>query len=316
MGYCYGIDLGGTAIKFSLFTDQGKLVEKWQHPTKIEEKGKYIISDIALTILDHMDQNNFSKEQIIGIGVGVPAVVDESGIVNVAPNLGWKQTDVGKKLREMTDIPCYVINDANAAALGEYACGGGRGNHSMVLLTLGTGVGGGVVLDGKVVTGLGGAAGEMGHICVNDQETIPCNCGNYGCLEQYSSATGIVRSYREFRNAGKSGILSPDGPIEARDVFDAIKEGDQAASEALERLGYYLGKACAAIACVIAPEVIVLGGGVSHAGEILLTTVKKYFQQFAFSPCRQTKFALAAAGNDAGIYGCAYLVLNSRKESD
>ena len=312
MNYCYAVDLGGTAIKFSLFDEQGNLVEKWQQATKISENGRHILSDIALAILDHIDQNNFSKDQIIGIGVGVPAVVDESGIVNIAPNLGWRQVDVKKKLGEMTGLACYVINDANGAALGEYYCGGGMGNHSMVLLTLGTGVGGGVVMDGRIVTGYEGAAGEMGHICVNDQETVPCNCGSYGCLEQYSSATGLVRSYREFRNMGKDGLLPPDAPIEAKDVFDALEQGDEAAKEALERLGYYLGKACAIIACVIAPEVIVFGGGVSHAGEILISTVQKYFDRFAFPACRKTKFALASAGNDAGIYGCAYLVLKNR----
>lgn len=309
MKYCYGVDLGGSFIKFGLFNDQGELLEKWQNPTKTEDNGKHILTDIAQTILEHRERHHFSKGEIAGIGIGVPAVVDESGVVNVAPNLGWRQVNAEEILCRLTDLPCRVINDANAAALGEYHCGGGKGYRSMVLLTIGTGIGGGVILDGKIVTGCGGAAGEMGHICVNDKETVPCNCGNYGCLEQYSSATGIVKSYKAFRRAGKTGILPFDGSLNAKEVFDAYRQGDEAAESALDRLGYYLGKACATIACVIAPEVIVLGGGVSHAGEVLLTTVQKYFDRFAFSACRQTAFALASAGNDAGIYGCACMML-------
>ncbi len=313
MKYCYAIDIGGTSIKYSLFNEAGEVLEKWSKPTNTKGGGKSIISDIALTILDHMDEHNLEHDQILGIGLGVPGSIDESGMVMVAPNIGWKQVDVCGKLSEMTGVSTYALNDANAAALGEFSQGGGKGHKSMVLLTLGTGVGGGVIIDGNIVTGLAGAAGEIGHMLVNEEETTPCNCGNCGCLEQYSSATGIIRGYEKLRGSGKEGILTPGTGLTAKDVFDAYWQGDECAIEAVEKLGYYLGKACAAIACIVAPEVIVFGGGVSHAGEIILQVVQKYYHKYTYAACKDTKFALATIGNDAGIYGAAALVLSKEK---
>lgn len=309
MRYVYAVDIGGTFIKYSFFQEDGTLLEKWQRPTNPKHAVSPVLADIALVILDHMDAANLSKEQIVGIGMGIPGVVDASEQVLVAPNLDWHNVDVRTRLSGLVQIPVYLLNDANAAALGESVYGGGKGYASMVLMTLGTGVGGGVVLNGRVITGFGGAAGELGHLCVNEQETIPCNCGLYGCLEQYASATGIVNSYRTATNQGISGTLSLDQPITAKDVVEAYQAGDEAAKHALDRFGYYMGKACAMIACVISPEVVVLGGGVSAAGELLLPLVEQYYQQFAFSACRGTKFVLATLGNDAGMYGCAAHVL-------
>lgn len=313
MKYCYAIDIGGTSIKYSLFDENGVAQEKWSKPTNTKGGGKSIISDIALTILDHMDEHNLEHEQILGIGLGVPGSIDESGIVIVAPNIGWRNVDACGKLSEMTGVPVYALNDANAAALGEYSQGGGKGHKSMVLITLGTGVGGGVIIDGNIVTGFAGAAGEIGHMIVNEEETIPCNCGNCGCLEQYSSATGIIRSYERLRESGKEGLLTSGTGLTAKDVFDAYWQKDLCAIEAVEKLGYYLGKACAAIACIVAPEIIVFGGGVSHAGDIILQVVQKYYDKYTYAACKDTKFALATIGNDAGIYGAAALVLSKEK---
>lgn len=305
MKYCYGVDIGGTSIKYSLFQESRELVEKWSQPTNIKNGGKSILSDIALAILDHMDEHNLEHQQILGIGLGIPGAIDSSGVVIVAPNIGWKQVDACAKLSELTGLSVYAINDANAAALGEFHYGGGKGYQSMVLLTLGTGVGGGIILDGNIVTGFAGAAGEIGHMVMNEQEKESCGCGNYGCLEQYASATGLVRTYRHLRNEGMDGLLDPEKELCAKDVFDVYWKEDACAKEAIETLGYYLGKACAMIACVISPDVIVLGGGVSLAGEVLLQVVNKYYQRFTYKACREIPFALATMGNDAGIYGAA-----------
>lgn len=315
--FCYAVDIGGTAIKFGVFgleethPEDFTLREKWQQPTDKSDSGIHILPDVAEGVRTHMEKHGIQKEQVAGVGVGIPGTIEESGMVRVAPNLGWRMLDVNAVLSELLDgISVCTINDANAAALGEAARGGGRNFQSMVLLTLGTGVGGGVVLNGDIVTGFAGAAGEIGHLCVNDRETTPCNCGRYGCLEQYSSATGIVRTYETLVSTGINGSLSLEAGITAKDVFDAWlgEEPDAAADAAVETLGYYLGKACAAVCCVIAPQVIVIGGGVSHAGEPLLHLIEEKFAQFAYPACKDTSFALAQTGNDAGIYGCAYLV--------
>lgn len=321
---CYAVDIGGTAIKFGVFdlkemeSENFTLREKWQQPTERSDGGIHILPDVAKTVLTHMEAHGIKKDQIAGVGVGIPGTIEESGMVRVAPNLGWKMLDVNAALSDLLHgIPVYTVNDANAAALGEYVKGGGRGCRSMVLLTLGTGVGGGVVINGNIVTGFAGAAGEIGHLCVNDRETTPCNCGRYGCLEQYSSATGIVRTYRTLVRSGTKGTLSSEAEITAKDIFDAWlgKEPDEAADAAVESLGYYLGKACAAVCCIIAPQVIVIGGGVSHAGAPLLCLIEEKFAQFAYPACKDTSFALAQTGNDAGIYGCAYLVRKKQHES-
>ncbi len=307
MNVCYAVDLGGTAIKFGLFQrpeNTGSvpiLLEKWQVPTDISDNGRHIPSAIANQILQNMEKHQISVNETEGICIGVPSAVNEKGIITTAPNLGWKNMDLAPVLKELTGLDCHVLNDANAAALGEYCGGGGKDADNMVLLTLGTGIGGGVIINGNLFVGLNGAAGEIGHMCVNDAETIPCNCGNFGCLEQYSSASGIVRSYKEF-----SGSISDGKRLMAKDVFDAYNRGEEAAQKAIEKMGYYLGKACAAICCTISPEVIVLGGGVSNAGQVLIEVTSRYFRKFAFSACTKTRFVLAERGNDAGIYGCAF----------
>ena len=202
-------------------------------------------------------------------------------------------------------------NDANMAALGEMWQGGGKGHKDIVMVTLGTGVGGGIILNGKMLAGTNGAGGEIGHICVNDDETEVCGCGNKGCLEQYTSATGIVRMAKIILNTtDKPSKLRQIQYISAKEIFDAAKEGDEVAATLVENHGKVLGKALAQIACVVDPEIFVIGGGVSRAGDILINTTAKYFAQYAFHACRQTKFALATLGNDAGMYGGACSILN------
>ena len=311
MKYIYGIDIGGTTIKMGLFAEDGTLKEKWEIKTRTEDNGKNIISDIATAVNDHMKENDLTREDVIGIGAGVPGAVLEIARVNECVNLGWGSFNVEEELSKLLDLPVKAGNDANMAALGEMWQGGGKGHKDIVMVTLGTGVGGGIILNGKMLAGTNGAGGEIGHICVNDDETEVCGCGNKGCLEQYTSATGIVRMAKIILNTtDKPSKLRQIQYISAKEIFDAAKEGDELAATLVENHGKVLGKALAQIACVVDPEIFVIGGGVSRAGDILIDTTAKYFAQYAFHACRQTKFALATLGNDAGMYGGACSILN------
>jgi len=247
---------------------------------------------------------------IKGIGVGVPGAVDDEGTaVNGAVNLGWGVFNIPKVLNGYLDVPVKAANDANVAAFGEMWQGGGKGYDNMVAVTLGTGVGGGIIIGGKILSGATGAGGEIGHMHVEDAETESCGCKNKGCLEQYASATGIVRlAKRRLAKDDKASVLR-EGTISAKSVFDAVKAGDEVAVEIAEQFGEYLGKGLANVAAVVNPEIFVIGGGVSKAGDILISYVEPVFQKYAFTACRGAKFALATLGNDAGIYGAAGLIL-------
>lgn len=310
MNYCFGVDIGGTTIKMGLFQFNGEVIDKWEIKTRVENEGAAILPDIAASVKEKMEKYKLEKENVLGIGVGVPAPVSENGIVNGSANLGWKYKEVKHELEEYTDINVKVGNDANVAALGEMWKGSGLGNKNMVMVTLGTGVGGGIIIDGKILGGAHGAGGEIGHICVNYEEEEKCGCGNRGCLEQYASATGITRlaNMRLKKDDNPSKLRETE--VSAKTVFDAVKEGDALAIEVAEEFGKYLGYALANIAVLTDPSVIVIGGGVSKAGEILLTFVEKYFRQRVFFANESVKFALAQLGNDAGICGAAKLVLN------
>lgn len=308
---CFGVDLGGTTVKMGIFTVEGSLLEDWEIPTRKEDKGAYILDDIAASINKKVSDENINPEDVVGVGIGVPGPVTPSGIVKGCVNIGWGDTPVEETLKDKTGFIVKAGNDANVAALGELWQGGGKGNNSLVMVTLGTGVGGGIILNGKMLAGTNGAGGEIGHICVNDDETEVCGCGNKGCLEQYTSATGIVRMAKIILNTtDKPSKLRQIQYISAKEIFDAAKEGDEVAATLVENHGKVLGKALAQIACVVDPEIFVIGGGVSRAGDILINTTAKYFAQYAFHACRQTKFALATLGNDAGMYGGACSILN------
>ena len=303
-----GIDLGGTQVKFGIF--QGEvLADKWEIPTRREDNGSYILKDITDSIENRIKQKNISKEEILGAGIGVPGPMDEKGIVHSCVNLGWGVFSVEEELGKLLNIPVKAGNDANVAALGELWQGGGKGYRDMVMITLGTGVGGGIILDGKIRAGVHGAGGEIGHMSVVYDETEACNCGKKGCLEQVASATGIVRTAAKLlKNSDKPSTLRDIANFTAKDIFDEAKKGDAVATAAVEKLGEYLGIATAHIACVIDPEIFVIGGGVSKAGEVLIRTIKKYYKEKAFKGCTETVFALATLGNDAGIYGAAKLL--------
>ena len=308
--YCFGIDVGGTTVKCGLFTVAGEVLDKWEIKTSTENNGAQILPDIAKAIEDKTAEKGIAKDEIEGVGIGVPGPVNEKGEVPCAVNLHWGFKPIEKELKEMTGLNVKAGNDANVAALGELWKGGGAGCHNMIMVTLGTGVGGGIIVNDKVIAGAHGAGGEIGHAHVDDSITFPCNCGAYGCLEQIASATGIARIAREALEATDApSVMRKEENVTAKTVFDAVKENDVIAIQVAERFGSCLGKALASFAVVADPEIIVIGGGVSKAGPVLLDYIIPTYKRYAFSGCKDTKFELAKLGNDAGIFGAAKLVL-------
>lgn len=309
MKYVFGVDIGGTTVKIGLFDVEGNVLDKWEIPTRTENDGEEILPDVADSIREKMKQ--MDKDAIAGVGVGAPGPIDASGVVHRAVNLGWKTFNVKETLEALINLPVRAGNDANVAALGEMWMGGGKGYKDLVVVTLGTGVGGGIIVDGRMISGSTGAAGEIGHIHVDDTETDVCNCGNKGCLEQFASATGITRlANKKLASTDMDSVLR-GGEVSAKTVFDAVKARDPLAMEVAEQFGKYLGDALAAVAGVVNPEAFVIGGGVSKAGEVLIDYIRPHYEKSVFHGCREAKFALATLGNDAGIYGAAKLVLDA-----
>lgn len=309
--YAFGVDIGGTTVKIGLFDKEGNVLDKWEIPTIKDNAGEKVLPDIAESIKAKMEERNIAKADVAGVGVGAPGAVDGEGtLVSGAVNIGWGCFNIPEVLGELIDMPVKAANDANVAAFGEMWQGGGKGYSDMVAVTLGTGVGGGIIVNGHIVIGANGAGGEIGHIHIEDNETEICGCKNCGCLEQYTSATGIVRlANRRLAKDDKASVLR-NGEVSAKTVFDAVKAGDELAIEVAEQFGEYLGKGLAMVSCTVNPEIFVIGGGVSKAGEILIKYLEPSFKKYAFVACKNTKFALATLGNDAGIYGAAALILN------
>lgn len=308
--YAFGVDIGGTTVKLGLFGEDGSVLEKWEIPTDKKENGEHILPDVAASIEKKLAEKKIAKDEVIGVGVGAPGPIDSEGTVNHAVNLGWGVFNIPDKLSELLALPVKAANDANIAAYGEMWKGGGAGCKDMVAVTLGTGVGGGIISDGRMITGTAGAGGEIGHIHIEDEEEECCGCGNKGCLEEYASATGVVRLARRRLAKDDAPSMLREGELSAKAVFDAVKAKDPVAIEVAEQFGNYLGKGLAMVAAVVNPEVFVIGGGVSKAGEILFDYICPAFEKYAFHGCRDARFTLAKLGNDAGIYGAAGLFLN------
>ena len=307
--YVFGVDVGGTTVKMGYFDIEGNLIEKWEIPTRTEDKGVNIIPDIAGSILVKLAQKDIDKKEVVGVGIGVPGPVKEDGTVLVAVNLGWDKRNTNEELEDLLGIPVKTANDANVAALGEMWRGGGQGYDDVVAVTLGTGVGGGVIIGGKVIAGSNGAGGEIGHIHLEDNESEECGCKGHGCLEHYASATGVVRlAKKKLADSSKPSVLRDD-EVTAKAVWDAVKADDELAKEVANIYGEYLGKGLAAVAAVVNPQVFVIGGGVSKAGRVVIDYMEPYFDKYAFPGTKNAKFVLAKLGNDAGIYGAAKLVL-------
>lgn len=309
--YGFGVDLGGTTAKIGFFSLDGTLLEKWEILTDTSSNGQRILPNISASISEFVKGKQIDAKEVVGVGIGVPGPVTNKSLVSRCVNLGWSNKDVAKELTQLSGFSVLVGNDANIAALGEMNYGAAKGCKNGIVITLGTGVGGGVIVDGNMLEGASGAGGEIGHFVVNPNEMEKCNCGQHGCLEQYVSATGIVRMARErILTSCEETILIDDETLSAKKVFDAAKKGDILAISIINDMGSILGKTLANISAVINPEIIVIGGGVSRAGELLLDTVSRYFYEDCFFPCHDTQIRLARLGNDAGIYGGLSLIKN------
>ncbi len=315
MRYGFGVDLGGTTVKLAYFDENGTMLDKWEIPTVTENRGVQILPDIAASVNSYLRDHGVDKSRILGIGIGVPGPVIGGGVVNGCDNLGWGRLDVRSVLSGLTGLAVSVGNDANMAALGESWKGGGKDCDNMVLVTLGTGVGGGIVVNGEQVSGVFGAGGEIGHMVLVPEEPEYCNCGKRGCVEQFCSATGIVRVAKRYLAAHeKASTLRALETVTAKDVFDASATGDEVAGEILEQVYDYMGRFLANICCVVDPEVLVFGGGVSRAGQPLLEGARRAFDKYVFHASRGVCFALASLGNDAGAYGAFRLAKDAAQK--
>ncbi len=313
MRYAFGVDIGGTTVKMGLFSSEGVLLDKWEIPTVTENDGESILPDVASSIDQKLTEKDIDPAQVDGIGLGVPGPVDAENIVHRCVNLGWGVFDLKARMNELLpSIPNVAAgNDANVAALGELWQGGGKGKNSAVMFTLGTGVGGGVVIGGQMIAGANGGGGEVGHIVVNTDETIPCNCGKCGCLEQYASANGIVKMAKGMlKRCDTPSALREMEKFTSKDICDLARSGEEMASSILDRCCEYLGRAMSCVACAVDPDVFIIGGGMSRAGSIITEGTKKYYQKYAFHVSANTDIVTAKLGNDAGIYGCVKMILH------
>ncbi len=288
---------------------EGNIIDKWEIPTRKENNGEKILPDVADSINNYLKEKNISKNEVSGIGVGVPGPVDDDGVIHVAVNLGWGEFNVNETIEKLTGIKTMTGNDANVAALGEMWKGGGVGCNNMIMVTLGTGVGGGVVIKGKMLAGTTGAGGEIGHIHLKDGETRTCGCGGHGCLEQYASATGIAYTASVMLADWKKETVLTKADTSAKAVFDGVKAGDELCIQIARAFGEDLGKGLAMVASTVNPDAFVIGGGVSKAGEIIFDFIRPSFEKYVFPGAKKCKFLLATLGNDAGMYGAAKLVL-------
>lgn len=311
--YIYGIDIGGTTVKMGLFDEKGDMLEKWEIVTRKENNGENILPDIVKSIKEKNSEKSIETDDILGIGMGVPGPITEDGRVLKCANLGWGIFSVADEMSKLTGVKKVKVgNDANVAALGEQWRGGGRGFDNIVMVTLGTGVGGGIIMNGKILTGENGAAGEIGHITVNPKETLTCGCGCKGCLEQYSSATGVIRLAKERLEASdKPSELRKfaDDQIGGKEVFDAYKVGDELAAEAVDEFAAYLGMGLGNVASVVDTQAFVIGGGLSKNGPIVIELIKKQYEKNVMFALKNTEFRLAELGNDAGMYGAVRMVI-------
>ena len=312
MKYGFGIDLGGTTVKIAYFDEEGTMLEKWEIPTVTADGGSRILPDIAASIRAFLDAHSINETAVLGLGIGVPGPVNAKGVVNKCVNLGWGVFNIAEGLAELTGFPVKAGNDANVAALGEFWKGGGQGCDNMVFVTLGTGVGGGIVVEGNLFHGAHGSGAEIGHLVLNRDETVQCNCGKYGCVEQYCSATGIVRLAKLYlEGCDQESTLRGVEDLTCKDIFDAGKAGDEAALAILDQVYAYMGEFLGNVCSTVNPEVVVIGGGVSKAGDVLIQGVEPYFKKSVFHAASGAKFTLASLGNDAGAYGAFKLALDA-----
>ncbi|TLS36324.1 ROK family glucokinase [Pseudalkalibacillus caeni] len=309
-----GVDLGGTTIKIAFISEHGDIVEKWEIPTDKSEKGKNITTDIARAIDMKLERLNVNKSKLAGIGMGAPGFIEmETGFIYQAVNIGWKDFPLKDRLEAETGLQVMVDNDANIAALGEMWKGAGDGAKDLLCVTLGTGVGGGIIANGEIIHGTNGMAGEIGHLTSEIEGGASCNCGKSGCLETIASATGITRLAEEGLASHPASLLQEinetKGVITSKDVFEAASKGDELSEEVIQTVCKHLGLAIGNLANALNPGKIVIGGGVSRAGDALLGPLKQYYEKVALPRVVEgSDFAIATLGNDAGVIGGAWLV--------
>ncbi len=310
MKYLFGADIGGTTVKLGFFSESGEVLDKWEIKTDRSEGGINVPADIVKSVEAKITEKGVSKSDVLGLGVGVPGPIKADGTVLGCPNLGWGVFNVTERFEKLLGLPVRAGNDANVAALGEMWKGGGMGYSDIVMVTLGTGVGGGVILDGKIRAGEHGGAGEIGHIRVNENETRSCGCGGHGHLEQYASATGVAYLGTEAAKKHPESMLAKESEITAKAVFDCAKAGDETALAVVDEMCETLALALSHVAAVTDPQCFVIGGGVSKAGDILINCLKKHYGNNMLNALTSTEIKLATLGNDAGIFGCARMILD------
>ena len=311
MGYAIGADIGGTTVKIGLFEDQNRLIEKWEIPTRTNEHGKHILLDIVESLNQVLAEREIAWSEIEGIGIGVPGPVLQKSIVNKCCNLGWDIINVRETMQKLTGVSKVMVeNDANVAALGELWMGEYEKYRNAVMITIGTGVGGGVVVNGEIISGGSGAAGELGHLQIDSDTKDQCTCGKCGHLQQYASATGIIsEAKRRLKESECTSILRKKEELTAKDVFDAAKEGDEIAIKTVEQAARLIARTMSFISVIIDPELYLIGGGVAQAGEFLIDAIRKQFQKIAFFTTENVRIEQAAMGNDAGMYGAVKMVI-------
>ena len=310
MKYAFGVDVGGTSVKLGFFSQEGVLIEKWEIPTRPENGGSAILPDITAAINGCLERRGVDKSHVLGVGIGVPGPVDDDGNVNRCVNLNWGVFNLHETLGAMTGLRIKAGNDANVAALGEYYDGGGKGSRSMLMVTIGTGIGGGFIWNGQILNGAHGVGCELGHLTVDrSPEALPCTCGKRGCAEQYASARSLGRLAAARLHEDPRPSALRQTAATSKDVFTCAAAGDALAQEILSELYDTLGLTIAMGCCMVDPELVVIGGGMSKAGRALLEGVMPRFEHHMFHACKGTRFALATLGNDAGIYGCFHLAV-------
>jgi len=322
MALLVGIDLGGTNIKVGLLDHDARLLDQSSCRTEVEKGFHHVIEQMAAAVRNLCERNGASLDSLRAVGVGCPGPVDvRQGVVTIAPNFpGWRDLPVRDTLRRrLGGRPTFIENDANATAYGEFRAGAGRGCRSLVLVTLGTGIGCGIVIDGQVRRGETFTAGELGHVIVRAAGRR-CGCGRYGCLEAYASATGTVARFREAVAEGRGSLLIERGmkkeEVTARDIFEAAADGDALAWEIVDETARYLAIGCDIVVNLIDPDVIVFSGGMTAAGDLLMKPVDKYARELFFAgPKNHTRLMLTELGADAGVMGAALCALNESETS-
>lgn len=311
--YLFGIDIGGTTVKIGLFSPDSSLTNKWEIPTRTEKKGEFILLDIVKSIEKELFAKGFGWVNIAGIGIAVPGPVIENQFVTRCVNLGWEHVDVAAEMQKLTGVPnITVVNDAKAAALGEWWKGGHENCGSAVMITLGTGIGGGVIVNGQIVNGAFGGAGELSHFPLVPEETEPCACGKYGHLQQYASAEGLVHQFhKKMRIGNKFSKLSNYKNLTAKDIIDAARGGDSLAKEVFDDAVRKIAQTMAMVTSVIDPDLFLIGGGMSKAGNFLIDAIRKEYRRFALFISENTRIEQAVLGNDAGIYGAVKCVMDN-----